>query len=287
MTNETKNKICECGHPLELHGCLVTIPHKCDNDLFDENVKDEWLNQVFAVMALTPHITYQVLTKRPERMAAYFADMKNVKAGVLEEIEPRVVWVKRWPLPNVWLGVSVEDQKTADERIPLLLETPAAVRFLSVEPLLGPVDLLDMPGPLPADARDPDDECSDSPFEYELHSARDYDFLGHTYELDEAAFNEFKDDDAAHSHFCKKCGMRPQCPWHRGMGEPYIDWVIVGGESGPNRRVAKLEWIESIVAQCKAASVPVFVKQIELGGKVEKDIDQFPAHLQIREFPNV
>lgn len=116
------------------------------SDLFHEKVSNEWIDRIFVVMSLSPHHTFQILTKRPERMRAYFA------GGARERIAacpvgwvPRTQWKTRlefiqdWPLPNVWLGVSVEDQKTADERIPILLETPAAVRFISAEPLLGPV----------------------------------------------------------------------------------------------------------------------------------------------------
>jgi protein gp37 len=93
------------------------------SDLFHDDITFEQIAAVFGVMAATPHLTYQVLTKRPARMVEFFR------------------WMVRPPLPNVWLGVSVEDQRRADERIPLLLECPAAVRFLSVEPLLGPVYL--------------------------------------------------------------------------------------------------------------------------------------------------
>ena len=89
------------------------------SDLFHEDVPDEWIDEIFRIMALTPQHTYQVLTKRPERMQKYSGRT----------------------LDNVWMGVSAEDQARADERIPLLLETPAAVRFISAEPLLGPLDL--------------------------------------------------------------------------------------------------------------------------------------------------
>jgi protein gp37 len=94
------------------------------SDLFHEGVTDEQLDRIFAVMAKAQRHTFQVLTKRPERMVAY--------------TRARLVGL---PLPNVWLGVSVEDQKAAYGRIKLLLDTPAAVRFLSCEPLLGPIDL--------------------------------------------------------------------------------------------------------------------------------------------------
>lgn len=151
------------------------------SDLFHEEVPDEFIDRVFATMAICgaqrqtckagtrcqhdeergcwmqgdgrelPIHTFQVLTKRPERMRAYLSDQDRFQRIVDVGNDPE--WHMRWeepedmidgvgwPLPNVWLGVSVENQRMADERIPLLLETPAAVRFLSVEPLLGPVDL--------------------------------------------------------------------------------------------------------------------------------------------------
>lgn len=101
------------------------------SDLFHEKVPVHWIARIFRVMQLTPQHTYQVLTKRPERM-------REILGGLLEDA---VYWRDRLPLPNVWLGVSAEDQRAADERIPALLETPAAVRFVSAEPLLGPIDL--------------------------------------------------------------------------------------------------------------------------------------------------
>lgn len=122
-------------------------------DLFHEDVPDGFIDQVFAVMGLsyvtreTPHI-FQVLTKRPERMHAYLNDpdtawrvTRAMKAMGPKGGLPGENSSPTWPLPNVWLGVSIEDQATADERILLLLETPAAVRWISAEPLLGQVDL--------------------------------------------------------------------------------------------------------------------------------------------------
>ena len=113
-----------------------------------------------------------------------------------------------FPMPNVWLGVSVEDQAAADARIPWLLKTPAAVRFLSIEPLLGPVDLR---------------------------------AWLHKFEVSQAAFIE------------GKC-----FGGHRGSE---INWVIVGGESGPGARPMEAEWVDQICDQCNAASVPFFFKQ--------------------------
>jgi protein gp37 len=104
------------------------------SDLFHESLSDEAIRAVFSVMARAPQHTFQVLTKRPQKM----------KTWVDRSIEIGVTWregcTRRLP-SNVWLGVSVEDQKTADERIPLLLQTPAAKRFVSYEPALGPINL--------------------------------------------------------------------------------------------------------------------------------------------------
>jgi len=125
------------------------------SDLFHESVPDEWIDRVFAVMALASQHTFQVLTKRPERMRAYLRrhDCSKPMDTITDAAFSMNCAVRgyrglggaaTWPLPNVWLGTSVEDQTTADARIPHLLATPAAVRFLSVEPMLGPVDLQDM-----------------------------------------------------------------------------------------------------------------------------------------------
>lgn len=130
------------------------------SDLFHEDLPFQYIADVFAVMACTTRHTYQVLTKRPARMLEFF-NWLNLTAPFQwpEQVQPTKVWPQwtplrgkrggydncgpRWPLKNVWLGVSVEDQARADERIPLLLKTPAAVRWISAEPLLGPVSLLD------------------------------------------------------------------------------------------------------------------------------------------------
>lgn len=105
-------------------------------DLFHPDVPDDYIDRVFAIMALTPQHTYQILTKRPERMREYMSDDRAYRLRSMAAEANADVF---WPLPNVWLGTSVEDQAAADERIPHLLATPAAVRFLSCEPLLGPL----------------------------------------------------------------------------------------------------------------------------------------------------
>lgn len=107
------------------------------SDLFHDQVPDEYIAKVFAVMARAEQHTFQLLTKRHGRMRSLLSDDAFPDA-VVRELGGGL---GGWPLPNVWLGVSVENQQWADTRIPALLETPAAVRFLSMEPLLGPVDL--------------------------------------------------------------------------------------------------------------------------------------------------
>jgi hypothetical protein len=151
----------------------------------------------------------------------------------------RAVAVKL-PLPNVWLGTSVEDQHRADERIPHLLKCPAAVRFLSAEPLLGQI-ILHLPTRTFSSTYGP--RC-------------------------EHCCNGDRCDDASHYD-------RPHCPYCRGTGNGKpIHWVIAGGESGPHARPLNVEWIRSIVVQCKAAGVACFVKQ--MGARVQLRNDTAP-----------
>lgn len=121
------------------------------SDLFHEAIPIEFLDEVFLTMARASQHTFQVLTKRPERMVDYIktrGQMFLLAAGKVREINMGAI---HWPPANVWLGVSVENQRVADERIPLLLETPAAVRFLSCEPLLAALNLDVYLGPTPED----------------------------------------------------------------------------------------------------------------------------------------
>jgi protein gp37 len=124
------------------------------SDLFHHNVSDTVIDRIFAVMALAPQHTFQVLTKRPERMRDYLLSRSKSIRYWEEEARNLGYTLKfdgfdgkehstcRFPLPHVWLGTSVENQKYADERIPYLLQTPAAVRFISAEPLLGHINLV-------------------------------------------------------------------------------------------------------------------------------------------------
>jgi protein gp37 len=192
-------------------------------DLFHEAVPDEWIDQVFAVMALSPQHTFQVLTKRAERMRAYLVQFRQEGRHVVSDRVTsrdrrdgnRFLLLERdqcWPLPNVWLGVSAEDQRRAEERIPHLLATPAAVRFVSAEPLLAQVNLhwMHVPGTNGLDA---------------LH--------GETEELETG----------------------------RIVRGPRLDWIIVGGESGPSARPMHPDWARSIRDQCAAAGTAFLFKQ--------------------------
>ena len=216
-------------------------------DLFHESVPFAWVDQVFAVMALARQHTFLVLTKRTERMRAYFDEKRASRAGeaayhmVVDALhgDKRTALgaglmlqddgsLELWPLPNVWLGVTAENQEQAVARIPILLETPVAKRFVSVEPMLGPVDL----------------RC--------LH-------------VPDALLDPFGD------RWCTTWdaldGTRGVSPF--GKNDPFtgpkgshLDWVICGGETGPSARPANPEWVRSLRDQCfKTSDVPFFFKQ--------------------------
>lgn len=224
------------------------------SDLFADGVADSWRDAIWAIMSLTPHHTYQVLTKRPDRMRAYLTglDQRGERrshgiAGAVQgfaldylkhgrfsrngfgphyaaDFHAHRDRLRPMPLANVWLGVSAEDQRRADERIPILLDTPAAARFVSIEPMLGAISL-----------------NSD---------------LGGTQWIG---------------------GQRGCGGTHVGTGEPGcplhphhhhdercrkgLDWVIVGGESGGGARPMHPAWAREIRDQCAQADVPFFFKQ--------------------------
>lgn len=204
------------------------------SDLFHEAIPDKFIRMVFAIMSACGQHTFQVLTKRAERMADWFAGDENSLSACQAELVASDWWCdvrpdrtptnrdrirdtsqingtcrgvgdgNYWPLGNVWLGVSAEDNERAYERIPHLIDCPAAVRFVSAEPLLGPIDFSGFFGgeyvAAPGDVVEPN-----------------YNFG--------------------------------------------IDWVIVGGESGPKSRPMKAAWVREIRDRCEAASVPLFFKQ--------------------------
>lgn len=234
-------------------------------DLFAEGVPDEWLDQIFAVMALAPQHTFQVLTKRPERMRdylrhragklarfmidSYLIGAPDVAASGLArsapwpvasigDIEmPDDVTMRHWPLPNVWLGVSVEDQRRAEERIPILLETMAAIRWISAEPLLGPVDLT---------AVDVSNESFVDALNIHLWGAEIENWRGTEPDWETSFLDWYSLDEM------------PDPEWEI---LPRLDWVVVGGESGPNARPMHPDWARGLRDQCAAARVPFLFKQ--------------------------
>jgi protein gp37 len=228
-------------------------------DLFLDEHTDEMIAQVYAVMALARRHTFQVLTKRPERRLSLLADtgfreLISIFAGekAMELTDPHDrrtddlratvpdIEGDDWPLKNIWEGVSAEDQKRADERIPTLLSTPATIRWVSYEPALGPID-----------------------FGYSLSEDR----------IDGG-------DGRQHA----------------------LDWIVVGGESGGSAREFNIDWARSTVAQCRAAGVPVFVKQmgrhpfdltrgfaeeeLRLVDAKGEDPSEWEPGLRVREFPD-
>lgn len=185
-------------------------------DLFHDDVPTEHIAKVFATMARAERHTFQVLTKRPARMRSLLADGGQRLLEASDEATAQALYDAHWPLPNVWIGTSVESQKWADIRIPQLLRTEAAIRFLSVEPLLGPVRLFgDSQEPGPGDAVE-----------------------GYSYPTDYGTGVEYD-----------------------SVVEPGIDWVIVGGESGPGARPMHPDWARNLRDQCVSAAVPFFFKQ--------------------------
>jgi protein gp37 len=185
-------------------------------DVFGEWLPQAWIFRMLDGMAAAPRQTFQVLTKRASEMR--------------QEVDAWLTARNLSVVPaNMWLGVSVENQTFADERIPHLLATRATVRFLSIEPLLGPVDLSRWIAP------------------------RDV-------------------WQAGHQRGCSLSYPEVRSNIFTG-GCRCLHWVIVGGESGKNARPCDVAWIDSIVRQCAAADVSLFVKQV--GAHVRGSHDGF------------
>lgn len=210
------------------------------SDIFHEHVPFEFIARVWAVMASRPDVIFQVLTKRTERMALF------VRRWVVGHVNV---------LPNVWLGTSVEDQQRADERIPLLLAAPAAVRFLSAEPLLGPLDLGRWLG---------DYDCHSCGARFWGREVRAVDRL---VSVGSERDPSRPDDAEAERDVCPRCGQPDIGTGDVGPvggdyeGQPTIDWVIVGGESGPGARPMDPSWVRSLSNQCHIADAAFFFKQ--------------------------
>lgn len=237
------------------------------SDLFHEALDFKEIDRVFSIMSGCRKHTFQVLTKRPGRMLEYLNRFKSdgrgwvTPGGIDGELTHCPIAKGRWPLPNVWLGVSVENQETADARIPLLLKTPAAERFVSYEPALGLVDF----------------------------------------------WRYLNGEEENGVDITRAAGARAGCctGW-----TPPLDWVIIGGESGPGARPFDINWARQVVEQCKEAGVACFVKQLgafpgeliktgegcdglgtfqfcEMTLKSRKggQISEWPEDLKVRQFP--
>ena len=216
----------------------TVFPSLCDP--FDNEWPEHWRGDFFDLIGVTPHLTWLLLTKRIGNAEKMIAALKRPIT----------------PIPNVWIGASVVNQEEADRDIPKLLATPAAKRFVSYEPALGPIDFTNIQAPHGAPCKF---NCLE---DYSIH------------------------------------------------GTPHIDWLIVGGESsqgGAKARPFDLAWARSTVAQCKAAGVPVLVKQlgsspewndpdpenseppywmaVNLKDRAGADPAEWPEDLRVQEFP--
>lgn len=195
------------------------------SDLFHEGVPDEFIWRIFQNMTgSAKHHTFQILTKRPERMHQLLNQPKKCPEGWVTHNGNSpvayggdgIVLGGEWPLPNVWLGVTAENQKTFDERVKLLRGTPAIVRFLSCEPLLGPIDLK----------------------------------FPTIYESLQVSKPEITRQQI------RAQSLNPEAICGHG-----IHWVICGGESGSDARPMHPDWARSLRDQCMRAGVPFFFKQ--------------------------
>jgi protein gp37 len=209
-------------------------------DLFHEKVPVSFLEEVVSVIRQTPQHTYLLLTKRPQEL------LKPRPPLPLSRQDLRVpLWeALGFPLPNVWLGVTTENEPMAAERLPELLRIPAALYFASYEPALEAVDFSPWLVALPEWGPETCQRCDG-----------------------EGTVVTCWDDLCANSDHCIHGDGEAPCPECGGYGEvsgpgrPGLSWLIVGGESGAGARPCDPAWIAAAVAQCREASVPVFVKQ--------------------------
>lgn len=218
-------------------------------DLFHEDVPEEWIDKVFAVMALSPQHTFQVLTKRAARMRGYVTALIEGDRRLEVDLDRfRRAYGPAFnfpcPLPNVWLGVSAEDQARADERVPELLSTPAAVRFVSAEPLLGPIrfDRID-------DDVDTFEDCGGHPDPHWPSDTHDATWLN--------ALTGQMDAEARAPDGTRRDSIDVGLRWTGGK----LDWIIVGGESGQAARPMHPQWAREIRDQCTASGTHFFFKQ--------------------------
>ncbi|MDB9315631.1 phage Gp37/Gp68 family protein [Spirulina sp. CS-785/01] len=231
------------------------------SDLFHEKVSDAYLDKVFAIMAIAHHHTFQILTKRPQRMKAYLSDPE--RGEVIRQAASQLGYPLHFPYPlkNVWMGVSVESQPQT-QRIPDLLEAPVHHRFVSCEPLLSELDLTPYLRPI-----------------YNCGQVVEDGTCGHGDNLTPECHDQ-------------------ACPLRWDWTREGLDWIIIGGESGPKARPCNLDWIRALIEQGEAFGVPVFVKQlgrravssssmlVNMANGKGNVMSDWPEDLQVREFPS-
>jgi protein gp37 len=262
------------------------------NDLFHEGVSDDNIARTLAV-CLSPRTRrvghhFLILTKRPDRASkllcsSAFAYMVAERSAVVAYSHPHgdcvlARWQKTGELlpPNVGLGTTVGHPDSL-WRVEELLKVPAVFRFLSIEPLL---EELDLDGYLAGN-----------------YSCVDCKYVGNVTGPhlfcqrcgDEMCAEVCRCGEDAYDTSCPRCGAIEEFGEYGCEGKyptpPVIDWLIIGCESGPHRRPCKPEWVKSLVDQADAAGVPVFVKQLEINGKVAANMAEFPEWARRREFP--
>jgi len=224
----------------------------CDSlcDIFEDRPElVDWRFDCLRMALDTPNLDHLVLTKRPENIPKML--IHNLPFNYSEDDMRFHRMLSDWlvngtPPANIWLGVSVEDQETANKRIPKLLEIPAAIHFVSYEPALGPVDF--------------------RPFGKSHCEACTYVFDG----MLMGGHHVVSVANQCEMLVSESCGPTD----YEG-----IDWVICGGESGPKARPMNPEWARDVRDQCQSASVPFFMKQMAKKGPIPEDlmIRQFPA----------
>lgn len=227
-------------------GIRIRVFSNSLSDVFDNEVSEERRHQVMAVISLTPNLDWLILTKRPKVARDFLGadpadglyEAMNAHAGELMHWD-KMPERSDWPMKNLWLGTTVENQAMADLRLPILLDTPAAIHFVSIEPLLGRIDLY----------------------------RGGFSFL---HRLRSPAGRQYKP----------------------------LDWVIIGGESGPDARDSNLDLHREVISQCQAFGVPVFEKQLgrlpvdgghrlKLVDSAGADPSEWPEDLRVQEMPEV
>lgn len=219
-------------------------------DVFDNAVDPQWRVDLFNLILSTPHLDWLLLTKRIGNAARM---IEETLPGNMKALPPECPVA--WPWPHVWIGATIVNQEEADRDIPKLLAVPAAKRFLSIEPLLGPVDLTHL-----NKDRETNEINALQPYQWEPEVAQ----WRNTSDTWEEDFLDWFGTSVAEA---------------TGPMHPGIDWVIGGGESGPGARPMHPEWAQSLRDQCTAAGVPFLFKQWGEWSPISQQAEEFTHRL--------